>query len=74
MMTIKLSDKNCLICGSKEHTLVARDKKHDFQGVVCSTHLFALLKKWEQAGSDGAATDTAAASAQPTKEGARGSS
>ena len=47
MMTVKLSDKSCLFCG-KNPTVQVKAKDHDFQGVVCGDHLFAILKKWDE--------------------------
>ena len=47
MLTVKLSDKPCLLCGVKEDTVSAKSKEQDFQGVVCPKHMLALMKKWE---------------------------
>ena len=46
-VTVKLSDKQCLFCSAKEDTLLIKSKEEDFQGVVCTKHQIALLKKWE---------------------------
>lgn len=48
MMTVKLSNKACLFCGKGGATVQAKDKEHDFQGVLCSDHMMAVLKKWEE--------------------------
>ncbi len=48
MLQVKLSDKPCLFCGKTGQTVAASEKEHDFKGVVCGDHMFALLKKWEQ--------------------------
>ena len=48
MMTVKLSNKPCLFCGKAGATVQAKAKDHDFQGVVCSEHMIALMKKWEE--------------------------
>lgn len=47
MLTVTLSDKPCVICNSKENTVLAKCKEQDFQGIICTTHLISLLKKWE---------------------------
>jgi hypothetical protein len=48
MYSVKLSDKTCLFCGKSGDTAVVKSKEHDAQVVVCSDHLFALLKKWDK--------------------------
>jgi hypothetical protein len=48
MMTVKLSDKPCLLCGKTVTNVLAKSKEQDFQGVVCPEHMIALLKKWEE--------------------------
>ena len=48
MLTVKLSKNPCVFCGKLEDTALAKSKEHDFSGVVCSKHLFDLLRKWEQ--------------------------
>ena len=48
MMTVKLSDKPCLFCGKSSSTVQAKSKEQDFQGIVCSEHMIALLKKWDE--------------------------
>ncbi len=40
---IKLSDKPCFLCKSKETTVHAKLKDGTFQGVVCMAHLLRLL-------------------------------
>jgi len=46
MVTIvRLSDKPCFLCASKEDTVEVRFKDRTFSGVVCKEHLFQLLKR-----------------------------
>ena len=47
MLNVKMSEKPCVFCGSKEETVAAKSKEQDFQGVVCLKHMHALMKKWE---------------------------
>jgi len=47
MLTVTLSEKPCLICNTKENTVMAKCKEQDFQGTICTTHLIGLLRKWE---------------------------
>ena len=49
MLIVKLSEKACVFCGKKDETVAAKCKEHDFQGVVCTTHMVALLKRWDKA-------------------------
>ena len=49
MLNVKLSEKGCVFCGKKDETVAAKSKEHDFQGVVCTTHMMALLKRWAKA-------------------------
>jgi hypothetical protein len=48
MMIVKLSDKACLFCGKNQNTVQAKAKEHDFQGIVCTDHMVAILKRWER--------------------------
>ncbi len=48
MVTVKLSDKKCVLCDKNGQTVQLKSKEHDFQGTVCNDHLFTLLKKWEK--------------------------
>jgi hypothetical protein len=41
--TVKISDKPCVLCKCKEHTLWMKLKDGTFQGVVCLKHMLALL-------------------------------
>lgn len=53
MVTIKaLSDKPCFLCGSKEDTADVKFRDGSFQGVVCKTHLFQLLKRQAKEAAD----------------------
>ena len=46
MVTIvRLTDKTCFLCASKEDNVEVRFKDRTFSGVVCKEHLFQLLKK-----------------------------
>jgi hypothetical protein len=46
MVTIvRLADKACFLCASKEDTVEVRFKDRTFSGVVCKEHLFQLLKR-----------------------------
>jgi len=46
MVTIvRLTDKACFLCASKEDTVEVRFKDRTFSGVVCKEHLFQLLKR-----------------------------
>ena len=47
MLNVKVSEKPCVFCGTKDETVFAKSKEHDFQGVACLKHLYALMKKWE---------------------------
>ena len=46
MLNVKMSEKPCVFCGSKEETVAAKSKEQDFQGVVCTKHMMALLRRW----------------------------
>ncbi len=48
MLTVKLSTSPCVFCGTLEDTALAKEKDHDFSGVVCAQHLFELLRKWDE--------------------------
>jgi hypothetical protein len=41
--TIKLSEKPCVLCKSKEHTIFLKLKDGTFRGVVCLKHMLRLL-------------------------------
>jgi hypothetical protein len=46
MVTIvRLTDKACFLCATKEDTVEVRFKDRTFSGVVCKEHLFQLLKR-----------------------------
>ena len=52
MVTIvRLSEKPCFLCNSKEDTAEVRFKDRTFSGVVCKQHLFELMKKRVQSGA-----------------------
>ena len=48
MLNVKLSTKACVFCGKNGSTVHAKSKDHDFQGVVCTEHMIALLKRWDR--------------------------
>lgn len=48
MLNVKLSDKPCVFCGKTGAAVHAKSKEHDFQGVVCTDHMLALMKRWEK--------------------------
>lgn len=44
MITIKLSDKPCFLCGGTRHVVEARFKDGTFTGVLCKEHLFERME------------------------------
>ena len=50
MITIKLSDKPCFLCGKTAHVVEAKFKDGTFSGVLCKDHLFERMEaKYRQA-------------------------
>ena len=50
MVTIKLSDKPCFLCGKNTHVVEAKFKDGTFSGVLCKDHLFERMEaKYRQA-------------------------
>ena len=52
MLNVKLSTKACVFCGKNGSAVQAKSKEHDFQGIVCTEHMIALLKRWEKGGDE----------------------
>ena len=50
--TVKLSGKKCFLCKTTGETIHVKNGEHEFAGVVCLKHLYALLKEWEPSKSD----------------------
>ena len=48
MLTLKLSEKACFLCGATEDTAEVKMKDKSFQGVLCKNHVFQVLKKREK--------------------------
>jgi hypothetical protein len=45
MITAKLSDKPCCLCGARNDTLEVRFKDKTFTGVLCAKHQLELMKR-----------------------------
>ena len=44
MVTIKLSDKQCFLCGTSSYVVDARFKDGTFSGSICKEHLFERME------------------------------
>jgi len=44
MITIKLSNKPCFLCGTTSHVVDARFKDGTFSGTICKEHLFERME------------------------------
>lgn len=44
MITIKLSNKPCFLCGGTTHVVEARFKDGTFTGALCKDHLFERME------------------------------